>query len=118
MNDIIVCFVGMPDIALREKIATELRMHQIQTTDDVQHATAIVHIPNEFTEMTIEEATQKLLEQFQPKVYELVDTFKMPKIITIPTKKTHKKSYIKTNEKYKQIKQINKQKIFNRTKHK
>jgi len=120
MSDIIVCLVGIPDAALHEKIAEMLRMHQIQTTNDIKKATAIVHIPNEAPEMTIEEMAQKLIEQTQPKIYELIDRIKIPEIITMPETRTNtrKKSYIQINKKYKQIKQTYKQKIFNRTRHK
>ena len=98
-----------------QEIAEILRIHHIATTNNIHHATVVIQPQTMEKNMTVEEMEEQLVEKSLSEVDKLIDSIHINKP---QVQGTRKKSYTQANEKYKQIKQIYKQKIFNRTKHK
>ena len=95
-----------------QEIAEILRIHHIATTNNIHRATVVIQPQTMEKNMTVEEMAEQLVEKSLSEVDKLIDSIHINKP---QVQGTRKKSYTQANEKYKQI---YKQKIFNRTKHK
>ena len=128
--EIIIAYIS-PDIESqqRERIVEMLRMRMIQTTDDIHCASVIIE-PRK--NMTIADIAEKLVERTVQEVNELATIMKEEMMSNLPIpiieqqfELIESKAYKQTKfihphnlKKFNAIKQIQKQTLFNRTKHK
>ena len=125
MNDIIIAYIS-PDIEsqMREKITEVLRMRMIQTTDDIEHATVVIHSAQQMPGpgVTLAELAEKIVEQTRTEIFELkeqLDKSLIPPVVNeqpVLTKKQHTKNIQNYVKQYKQTKQRYQTRFFNRTK--
>ena len=118
--DNIVVFVS-PDFeaTVFQKIADSFRIQQIKTTNDIQKATIVIKPHDQQQNLTIAILAEKILEDTEHELDKIKEQFyKNP--TGLKTQKNQSTKFIlnPTIQQLNKIKQIHKQKIFNRTKHK
>lgn len=130
MDDIVIAYIS-PDMEsqLRERTLEVLRMRMIQTTDDINKATVVIHSAQQMPGpgMTLAELAEKLVEQTRTEVFELKEQL-CPPIIPIvenepyapceKQKNKHTKFIQNYTKQYNQTKQRQQTRFFQRTKHK
>ena len=128
MNDIIIAYIS-PDIEsqMREKITEVLRMRMIQTTDDIKHATVVIHSAQQMPGpgMTLDELAEKIVEQTRTEIFQLKEQLCPPVIPIVENepyvpcekqKNKHTKFIQNYTKQYNQTKQKQQTRFLTRTK--